>query len=101
MTNSMQGWERFGNTLGSGVLPALAALGASLIAIGTASAENYPSKPIKFVVPLGAASPITVMARLAAPALSARIGQPVVIDNRPGGDGTIGTREVLRAVPDG
>jgi tripartite-type tricarboxylate transporter receptor subunit TctC len=97
----MQVWKRVGNTLGSIVLAAVAAVGASLIALGAASAETYPSKPIKFVVPLGAASPITVMARLAAPALSARVGQPVIVDNRPGGGGTIGTREVLRSAPDG
>jgi hypothetical protein len=57
MTNSMQVWKRVGNTLGSIVLAAVAAVGASLIALGAASAETYPSKPIKFVVPLGAASP--------------------------------------------
>jgi tripartite-type tricarboxylate transporter receptor subunit TctC len=67
----------------------------------TSAAQPYPSKPIKFILPLGAESPITAMARLAAPALSARMGQPVIVENRPGGGGTIGTREVARAAPDG
>jgi len=64
-------------------------------------AQPYPSKPIKFILPLGAESPINAMARLAAPALSARVGQPVIVENRPGGGGTIGTREAGRAPPDG
>src|SRR6476646_10584945 len=72
-----------------------------LSTVCASTAQSYPSKPIKFVVPLGAESPITAMARLAAPALSARVGQPVIVENRPGGGGTIGTREVARAAPDG
>jgi tripartite-type tricarboxylate transporter receptor subunit TctC len=81
--------------------PVMFAAGVSLIAVCAASAQNYPSKPIKLILPLGAESPINAMARLAAPALSSRIGQPVIVDNRPGGGGTIGTREVLRGAPDG
>src|SRR5262245_21970766 len=65
-----------------------------LSAVCASAAQPYPTKPIKLVVPLGAESPITAMARLAAPALSARVGQPVIVENRPGGGGTIGTREV-------
>jgi tripartite-type tricarboxylate transporter receptor subunit TctC len=72
-----------------------------LSAVCASAAQPYPSKPIKFILPLGAESPIATVARLAAQALSARVGQPVIVENRPGGGGTIGTREVARAVPDG
>src|SRR5262245_23170875 len=78
----------------------LAILGLNFIATASGT-KDYPSRPIKFVVPLVAGGPPDVMARLSAPALSARIGQPVIVENRAGGSGTIGTREVGRAAPDG
>lgn len=81
-------------------VPVLAIVGLSVIAAASAT-PSYPSKPIKFVVPLLAGGPPDVMARLTAPALSARLGQPVIVENRAGGGGTIGTREVARSVPDG
>jgi tripartite-type tricarboxylate transporter receptor subunit TctC len=99
--SSMQNWKRVGKALGSIVLAAAAAVGASLIAHDGASAESYPSRPIKFVLPLAAGSPIDVVARLAAQALSSRVGQPIVVENRPGGGGVIGTKDVMRATPDG
>jgi tripartite-type tricarboxylate transporter receptor subunit TctC len=78
----------------------LAALGLNLIAAASAT-QNYPNKLIKLVVPLIAGGPPDVMARLTAPPLSARVGQTVIVENRAGGGGTIGTREVARATPDG
>jgi len=78
----------------------LATLGLSLIATASTT-QNYPNKLIKLVVPLIAGGPPDVMARLTAPALSARVGQTVIVENRAGGGGTIGTREVARALPDG
>src|SRR5262245_37133806 len=78
----------------------VATLGLSLFAAASA-AQNYPSKLIKLVVPSIAGGPPDVMARLTAPALSARVGQTVIVENRAGGGGTIGTREIARAMPDG
>ena len=75
---------------------------AALTFIAAASAaHDYPHKLVKFIVPLAAGGPPDVMARLSASALSARIAQAVIVENRPGGGGTIGTREVARAAPDG
>jgi tripartite-type tricarboxylate transporter receptor subunit TctC len=82
-------------------LPMLTAAVMSLSASSDASAEPYPSRVIKFIVPLAAGSPIDVIARLLAPALSARLGQPVVVEDRPGGGTTIGTKAVAAAAPDG
>lgn len=66
-----------------------------------ASAQDYPNKPIKLILPYTAGSPNDVIARLVTPALSSQLGQTVVIDNRPGGGTTIGTRAVMTAEPDG
>ncbi len=77
---------------------------AVAVTIGGAShaaAQVYPSKPIKVIVPGGPGGPTDVPARLAAQILPPRLGQPVVIEYRPGASGMIGTREVARAPPDG
>jgi tripartite-type tricarboxylate transporter receptor subunit TctC len=79
----------------------IAVLGSSLVAPGSGPAQPYPSKPLKLILPYTPGSPNDVLARLVAPHLSARLGQPVVIDNRPGGGTTIGTRTVMTAEPDG
>jgi tripartite-type tricarboxylate transporter receptor subunit TctC len=82
-------------------LAALVAFGISLIAAATSYAQDYPSKVIKLVLPLSAGSPIDVIARIVAPALSARLKQTVIVENRPGGGATVGTRSVATAEPDG
>jgi len=66
-----------------------------------AQAQSYPSRPIKLILPYTPGSPNDVLARLVAPHLSARLGQPVVVDNRPGGGTTIGVTAVMTAEPDG
>jgi tripartite-type tricarboxylate transporter receptor subunit TctC len=66
-----------------------------------ASAQSYPDKVIKLLLPFTAGSPNDVLARLVTPALSTELGQPVVIENRPGGGTSIGTRAVMTAEPDG
>jgi tripartite-type tricarboxylate transporter receptor subunit TctC len=78
-------------------LPAIVGLGA----LAAGRAQSYPSKPIKLIVPYTPGSPNDVLARLIAPALSARLGQSVVIEARPGGGTTIGAKAVLTAEPDG
>ena len=66
-----------------------------------AQAENYPSRTITVVVPFPAGGLTDVPTRLAASLLQDKIGQPVVIENRTGGSGTIGAAHVARAAPDG
>jgi tripartite-type tricarboxylate transporter receptor subunit TctC len=82
---------------------ALAALAAACAAIvtGNAAAQAWPSKPITIVVAYPAGGDTDAIARVYAEKLSARLGQQVVIDNRPGASGTIGSSSVAKATPDG
>jgi tripartite-type tricarboxylate transporter receptor subunit TctC len=64
-------------------------------------AQSYPDRPIKVILPYTAGSPNDMMARMIAPVLSSRLGQSVVIDNRPGGGTTIGLKAVMTSKPDG
>jgi tripartite-type tricarboxylate transporter receptor subunit TctC len=67
----------------------------------SASAEAYPSRPVQIIVDLPAGLAPDVAARLIGPPLSERLGQAVVIENRPGAGGNIGAEAVVRAAPDG
>src|SRR6185436_14754884 len=62
-----------------------AALAAGLLAAGSALAQTFPSKPVRWIVPFSAGGPADVIARVVGPKLSERLGQPVLIDNRVGG----------------
>ncbi len=79
-------------------------LGLSALAARPGLAQNAPwrpTRPIRMVVPTAAAGANDVMARIAAQYLSARLGQPVIVDNKAGAGGTIGTMDVVRAAADG
>jgi tripartite-type tricarboxylate transporter receptor subunit TctC len=76
----------------------LVTLGLGLSAAG---AEPYPSKPIKLIVPYTPGSPVDVLARVVTQKVSARLGQTIVIDNRPGAGTTIGSKLAAAAEPDG
>ena len=66
-----------------------------------AHAQTYPSRPITIVVPAPAGEPGDTLARLLAEPMRASLGQPVIIENVGGANGTIGTARVARAAPDG
>jgi tripartite-type tricarboxylate transporter receptor subunit TctC len=81
-------------------LVALALLGLGLVCVEV-SADTWPSKPIKAIVPLAAGSTTDVVPRIVFEELSRHLGQPIVVENRPGAGGTIGTATVAKARPDG
>ena len=66
-----------------------------------ASAQAYPSRPVRIVVGFPPGSGVDVVARLMSPSLSERLGQPFVVENRPGAGSNIATEAVVRAAPDG
>jgi len=75
------------------------ALAASTL--GVAYAQQYPNKPITLIMPFGAGGPPDAYGRVFAEKLSQRIGQPVIVENRPGANGTIGCANGAKARPDG
>jgi len=90
----MQGFIRRVATVAFTALAALSLLGA-------ASAQVYPSKPIKWIVPYPPAGTTDVLARIVAQWLSENLGQQVVVENKAGGGNNIGTEFVVNAAPDG
>ena len=79
---------------------ALVALPA-LLAATSAMAQDYPTKPVRLVVPQPPGGPTDIVARLVAQKLSERFGQQVIVDNRPGAGSNIGTEIVAKAPKDG
>jgi tripartite-type tricarboxylate transporter receptor subunit TctC len=77
------------------------AVAASLAAIGNASAQVYPSRPITIIVPFAAGGPNDTIGRILAERMRAPLGQPVIVENLVGANGTIGVGRAARAAPDG
>jgi tripartite-type tricarboxylate transporter receptor subunit TctC len=70
-------------------------------ASGVAVAQDYPTRPIRIIIPVTAGGLMDVLARLIGENLQAKWGQPIIVDARPGGSGNIGAEAVARALPDG
>jgi tripartite-type tricarboxylate transporter receptor subunit TctC len=80
----------------------LAAGAAALPAVSrVASAQAYPTRPVRIIAPTGPGGAPDIIARLIGPWLSQRVGQQFIVENRPGSGNNIGTEVVVRAAPDG
>jgi tripartite-type tricarboxylate transporter receptor subunit TctC len=88
---------------GSRLAFALAAvlLGTATLSVPQGHAQDYPTRPVRIIVPFGAGGPADVTARLIGDSLQRSFGQPFVAENHTGAGGVIGTLEVVRAPPDG
>lgn len=80
---------------------AVAAFAAATLQIGSGWAQTYPQQPIRFVVPFSSGGGTDVVARIYADELTKSLGQPVLVDNRPGAEGIVGTSAAAAAAPDG
>ena len=74
---------------------------AGVALAGSALAQSYPTRPVRWVIPYAAGGGADALARVIAPALSRELGQPVVIENKPGAASSIAASDVARSAPDG
>jgi tripartite-type tricarboxylate transporter receptor subunit TctC len=78
-----------------------AVLAAAALAGGAAAQANYPNRPIKLIIPFPPGGITDLSGRIVAEGLRAKLGQPVIVENKPGANGVLGLREMLKNEPDG
>src|SRR4029077_8344010 len=69
--------------------------------VAVAQTDNFPSKPLRIIVPFAPGGSVDLISRLIAPKMGELLGQQIIVDNRSGASGNIGTEQVARAAPDG
>ena len=88
----MKAWAR---------IAVMALVSATVLFPGLAAAQNFPTKPIRMIVPYAPGGNVDISARIVGPALTELLGQTVIVDNRPGGGGNVGAGLVAKGTPDG
>ena len=83
------------------MLAAAAAAGTSLVGLPVWAKAAYPSKPIRFIVPFNPGGATDIVARVLGEAMSKKLGQPIVVENKAGASGMLGTDQVAKSAPDG
>src|SRR5262245_8273023 len=83
------------------VWPALVLASLAAAPASAQAADNYPNRPIRFIVPTAAGSAQDIIVRLLQPYLEKSLRQPIIVDNRSGASTTIGADAVSKAAPDG
>src|SRR5438105_7194837 len=83
------------------LLRAAAAAAVAMVVCAPAAAQDYPTRSITLIVPYPAGGGVDALARVVAEKLSVALGQQVIVDNRAGGSGLVGTRAFARSTPDG
>src|SRR4249919_1687772 len=83
------------------VMGRVLALAIAILLPLLACAQEYPVRPVRLVIPFGPGTGIDTIGRLLAQRLAADLGQPVVVENKPGASGIIGAEFVAKATPDG
>src|SRR2546430_6575262 len=78
----------------------LVALVVNVLSVASAAAQDYPTRPVRFIIPFGPAAAADIAARLFADRLAARWGKPVLVENRPGGDGLVAITAFIGANDD-
>jgi tripartite-type tricarboxylate transporter receptor subunit TctC len=73
----------------------------ALVVATAAHAQNYPARPITAIIPFSGGSASDVVSRIMFDKMSRSMGQPIIVENRPGAGGNVGTAAVARAAPDG
>ena len=94
-------WQRMRMTLGCAIFTLLANFIMPVAFAQPASAQSWPNKPVRVVVPFSAGGTADILGRIVAQQLSIQLGQPFVIDNKPGAGATIGASDVARSPADG
>src|SRR5215471_15745296 len=91
---AMHGMKNWARIVAATIFSALTLCGTP------SSAQQWPQRPVKFILPLGPGSGVDITARLVADRLSKRWGQPVVVENRPGADGIVAITAFISAADD-